>query len=101
MTGREAPPIVRPSKRAENMAEESKDPIWCGWRWARAFLPPAPSPWRCSCRAGAGSQAAAPFRAAMELPVAAAMTAWATGLWDDMTTPTPPMFDDMRPFDEF
>ena len=46
-------------------------------------------------------QAAAPFRAAMELPLAAAIAAWATGLWDDVTAPTPPIFDDMRPFDEF
>lgn len=46
-------------------------------------------------------QAAAPFRAAMELPVAAAIAAWATGLWDDIAEPTPPIFDDMRPFDEF
>jgi hypothetical protein len=46
-------------------------------------------------------QAATPFRAAMELPVAAAIAAWATGLWANMTAPTPPMFDDMRPFDEF
>jgi len=46
-------------------------------------------------------QAAAPFRAALELPVAAAIAAWATGLWADMTAPTPPAFNDMRPFDEF
>jgi hypothetical protein len=45
--------------------------------------------------------AAAPLRAAMNLPVAAAIAAWATGLWDDVTAPTPPIFDDMRPFDEF
>lgn len=46
-------------------------------------------------------QAAAPFRAAMELPIAVALAAWATGLWNDVTAPTPPIFDDMRPFDEF
>ena len=46
-------------------------------------------------------QAAAPFRAALELPVAVAVTAWAAKLWDDMTAPTPPNFDDLRPFDEF
>jgi len=45
--------------------------------------------------------AAAPFRAALELPVAVAVTAWAAKLWDDMTAPTPPNFDDLRPFDEF
>ena len=28
-------------------------------------------------------------------------TAWAAKLWSDMTAPTPPMFDDLRPFDEF
>ena len=37
----------------------------------------------------------------MNLPIAAAVAAWATGLWADVTAPTPPMFDDMRPFDEF
>ncbi len=46
-------------------------------------------------------QAAVPFRAALQLPIAAAVAAWATGLWDHMTAPTPPAFDDMRPFDEF
>ena len=45
--------------------------------------------------------AAAPFRAAMDLPIATAITAWAAGLWDDVTAPTPPRFDDLRPFDEF
>jgi len=45
--------------------------------------------------------AAAPLRAAMGLPLAAAVTAWAARLWDDVTAPTPPMFDDLRPFDEF
>jgi hypothetical protein len=45
--------------------------------------------------------AAAPLRSAMKLPVAAAVTAWAARLWDDVTAPTPPNFDDLRPFDEF
>ena len=45
--------------------------------------------------------ATAPLKAAMNLPVAAAIAAWATGLWSDVTAPTPPIFDDMRPFDEF
>jgi hypothetical protein len=45
--------------------------------------------------------AAAPLRAALELPVAAAVAAWATSLWNDLTAPTPPSFDDLRPFDEF
>jgi hypothetical protein len=44
---------------------------------------------------------AAPLRAAMELPIAAAIAAWATGLWQDATAPTRPAFNDMRPFDEF
>ncbi len=47
------------------------------------------------------TQAAQPFRNAMDLPIAAAATAWAAKLWSDMTAPTPPMFDDLRPFDEF
>jgi hypothetical protein len=44
--------------------------------------------------------AAAPIRTAA-MPIAAALAAWATGLWDDLTAPTPPRFDDLRPFDEF
>ena len=47
------------------------------------------------------AQAAQPFRAALDLPIAAAFTAWAAGLWDEVTAPSPPMFDDLRPFDEF
>jgi hypothetical protein len=47
------------------------------------------------------TQAAAPLRGMMNLPIAAAVAAWATGLWADVTAPTPPIFDDMRPFDEF
>ena len=35
------------------------------------------------------------------LPLVAALTGWATALWADMTAPTPPAFDDLRPFDEF
>ena len=34
-------------------------------------------------------------------PVAAAVTAWAMSLWADITAPSPPVFDDLRPFDEF
>jgi hypothetical protein len=48
-----------------------------------------------------GNAAAAPLRAALELPVAAAVAAWAVGMWNDLTAPTPPRFDDLRPFDEF
>ena len=36
-----------------------------------------------------------------KLPVAAAVTAWAMGLWQDATAPQAPVFDDLRPFDEF
>lgn len=36
-----------------------------------------------------------------KLPVAAAVTAWAMGLWHDATAPQAPVFDDLRPFDEF
>ena len=47
------------------------------------------------------ASAAAPLRAALDLPVAVAVTGWLAGLWDDFTAPTPPIFDDLRPFDEF
>jgi hypothetical protein len=36
-----------------------------------------------------------------KLPVAAAVTAWAMGLWHEATAPQAPVFDDLRPFDEF
>jgi hypothetical protein len=36
-----------------------------------------------------------------KLPVAAAVTAWAVGLWHSATAPQAPVFDDLRPFDEF
>lgn len=36
-----------------------------------------------------------------KLPLAAAVTAWAMGLWNDATAPRAPVFDDLRPFDEF
>lgn len=35
------------------------------------------------------------------LPVAAAVTAWAMSLWHQATAPHAPVFDDLRPFDEF
>ena len=44
---------------------------------------------------------AAPLRKLPSVPVAAAVTAWAMSLWSDLTAPTPPVFDDLRPFDEF
>ncbi len=42
----------------------------------------------------------APIKSA-GLPVVAAVTGWAAGMWANLTAPTPPAFDDMRPFDEF
>jgi hypothetical protein len=43
----------------------------------------------------------APLQGLAATPVAAAVTAWAIKLWADVTAPTPPVFDDLRPFDEF
>ena len=42
-----------------------------------------------------------PLAGVAKLPVAAALTAWAMGLWHDATAPQAPVFDDLRPFDEF
>ena len=42
-----------------------------------------------------------PFLNLAKLPAAAAVTAWAMRLWQDATTPGAPVFDDLRPFDEF
>ncbi len=42
-----------------------------------------------------------PFTNIAKLPVAAAVTAWAVGLWHSATAPQAPVFDDLRPFDEF
>ena len=42
-----------------------------------------------------------PLAGIAKLPVAAAVTAWALGLWRDATAPQAPVFDDLRPFDEF
>jgi hypothetical protein len=44
---------------------------------------------------------AEPFRAALSSPVALAMTAWAVSLWNEATQSGPPVFNDLRPFDEF
>jgi hypothetical protein len=44
---------------------------------------------------------AAPLRGLAATPAAMAVTAWAISLWNDVTAPTPPVFDDLRPFDEF
>jgi hypothetical protein len=43
----------------------------------------------------------APLQGLAATPIAAAVTAWAIKLWADVTAPTPPVFDDLRPFDEF
>jgi hypothetical protein len=42
-----------------------------------------------------------PLAELAKLPVAAAVAAWAIGLWRDATAPQAPVFDDLRPFDEF
>jgi hypothetical protein len=42
-----------------------------------------------------------PLAGIAKLPVAAAVTAWAMSLWHDATAPQAPVFDDLRPFDEF
>jgi len=42
-----------------------------------------------------------PMAELAKLPVAAAVTAWAVRLWQDATAPQAPVFDDLRPFDEF
>jgi hypothetical protein len=44
---------------------------------------------------------AEPFRTALKSPMAVAATAWAVGLWNEATRSGPPVFDDLRPFDEF
>jgi hypothetical protein len=42
-----------------------------------------------------------PLAGLAKLPVAAAITAWVMGLWHEVTAPQAPVFDDLRPFDEF
>lgn len=42
-----------------------------------------------------------PLAELAKLPIAAAVTAWAMNLWHDATAPQAPVFDDLRPFDEF
>ena len=44
---------------------------------------------------------AEPFKGLLKAPLAVAMTAWVAGLWHEATQSGPPVFDDMRPFDEF
>jgi len=42
-----------------------------------------------------------PLAELAKLPIAAAVTAWAVALWRDASAPQAPVFDDLRPFDEF
>jgi hypothetical protein len=42
-----------------------------------------------------------PLAGLARLPIAAAVTAWAVRLWQDAAAPRAPVFDDLRPFDEF
>ena len=42
-----------------------------------------------------------PLANVAKLPIAAAVTAWALNLWHEATAPQAPVFDDLRPFDEF
>ena len=42
-----------------------------------------------------------PLAGLAKLPIAAAVTAWAVGVWHEATAPQAPVFDDLRPFDEF
>ena len=42
-----------------------------------------------------------PLAGIAKLPIAAAVTAWAMSLWHDAAAPQAPVFDDLRPFDEF
>ena len=44
---------------------------------------------------------AEPFKGLLKSPLAVAMTAWAAGLWHEATQSGPPVFNDLRPFDEF
>jgi hypothetical protein len=39
------------------------------------------------------------MKGSLEWPVIAAVTLWATSLWNDV--PRAPQFDDLRPYDEF
>jgi hypothetical protein len=42
-----------------------------------------------------------PLRELAQSPLAVAAIAWVTGLWREATAPQAPVFDDLRPFDEF
>ncbi len=42
-----------------------------------------------------------PIRELAQSSMAVAALAWVTGLWRDATAPQAPVFDDLRPFDEF
>jgi hypothetical protein len=42
-----------------------------------------------------------PIRELANSSMAVATLAWLTGLWREATAPRAPVFDDLRPFDEF
>lgn len=44
---------------------------------------------------------AEPARRVLKSPLALAVTAWAARLWQEAVQPGPPVFNDLRPFDEF
>jgi hypothetical protein len=47
------------------------------------------------------AQVTGPIRDLAHSPVALAALAWMAGLWREATAPQAPVFDDLRPFDEF
>ena len=47
------------------------------------------------------AQVTGPIRELAHSPVALAALAWVTGLWREATAPQAPVFDVLRPFDEF
>lgn len=47
------------------------------------------------------AQVTGPFRELANSSLAVATVAWLSGLWRDATAPQAPVFDDLRPFDEF
>ncbi len=71
------------------------------WRWAPAFWPRPPWAWPLFVPRRRWVAMAEPFRGVRNRQWPLAMTAWAAGLWHEATQSGPPVFDDMRPFDEF
>jgi len=47
------------------------------------------------------AQVTGPIRELANSSMAVATLAWLTGLWREATAPRAPVFDDLRPFDEF